>query len=406
MTLDLYPSFITTEESRRFWQNQKFTTLDTLRSRASSSIFVAIDCEGQEGHLEGVTSIGLAFLTPSPSRPWPWPWLWRGVDLDTVTQYHGIRSFSIQISDRKSKHKPEFFRYGAVESVPLAELEDHICGLFAETLALESSCPTRKQIILVGWSIHTELRAILALFPRLLSHLDNWADLAEIVAVMAGIRSKKRRSLRDTMLTLGFAHHDKYTVQDILRPHDHDAGMDATRTTAAMLALMASPLRQITIPEWTMNEKEARKRLARRPPRSEFPHAVRICVDSGAAMPIAISSPARLDIFVRERFERGEIPAAVAICPPKALETQKTHGWVCFAELKVMESFVGQLQGCVVDGKRLRLCIDGPFEVLERRQNARQHDDMKDAEAATAREVIWLDEFQGAFDFGEDCLEA
>ncbi|KAK3689062.1 hypothetical protein B0T22DRAFT_536079 [Podospora appendiculata] len=275
--------------------------------------------------------------------------------------------------------------------------------------ATASGHSASKSIILVGWSVHTEIRATLALFPRLLSHLDSWADLAEIVAVMAGIlvRSKKRRSLRDTMLTLGFPSHDKYTVQDILRQHAHDAGMDATRTAAAMLALMAYPLRQIAIPEWTMNEKEARKRLSGRPPRSEFPHAVRICVDSGGAMPITISSPAKLDAFVRQRFESGGAPAAVAICPPNAPETRKTHGWVCFVGLDVMEGFVGQLQGCVVDGKTLRLCIDGPFEVEEERLNELRlrRQDQVVADVATAlRKASFLDEFQGAFDFGEEEL--
>lgn len=63
------PSFIETEDARQFWQNKRIENLDNLRTYSDSAplTYIAIDCEGQEGYGDGVTSIGLAFYSSTHS---------------------------------------------------------------------------------------------------------------------------------------------------------------------------------------------------------------------------------------------------------------------------------------------------------------------------------------------------
>ena len=190
------------------------------------------------------------------------------------------------------------------------------------------------------------------LCPRLVSRLDQWIDLADVASYMSGIRTKQKRSLRDTLLTLGFS--NGYSVQDFRIPHD--PGMDATRTAAALASLVACRTREIVIPEWTYQEKALRKQLQKHPPRDKHPHAVRVSTQDGLPMLQSLNSPLKLENFVKAHFAS---PTAVAICPPSKPGRKKTHGWVCFNNLSTMQGFVGQLNGYQVDGVTLHLCIDG-----------------------------------------------
>ncbi|KAB5580625.1 hypothetical protein GE09DRAFT_446094 [Coniochaeta sp. 2T2.1] len=136
------------------------------------------------------------------------------------------------------------------------------------------------------------MRAIVSLFPRLLSLLDDWIDLAEITSNMSGIRTQQRRSLRDTLLSFGFG--TGYSVQTFA---PHDPGMDAIRTAAVLAGLVACPFQELVIRHWTQEAKERRQRQQKRPTRDEHPYAIRICTQDGSPLPQAISRPDKLENF-------------------------------------------------------------------------------------------------------------
>lgn len=169
---------------------------------------------------------------------------------------------------------------------------------------------------------------------------------------MSGIRTKQKRSLRDTLLTFGFA--NGYSVQEFRRPHD--PGMDATCTAAALAGLMVCLTEQIDIPEWTSKEKSLRKQMQKSPPRDKHPFAVRISTEDRSPLPPTISSPLKLETLAGIHFAT---PTAVAVCPPSKPGRSKTHGWVCFDTVSVMERFVNHLNGHKIDGIGLHLQLEG-----------------------------------------------
>jgi hypothetical protein len=352
--LPKYPSFIKTDEAREFWKDKRIKDIDTIRVQPSTFTYVALDCEGQEGYGDGVTSIGLALLpsTHPPEIFQAWPW--RDVNLDNIVLSYNIRSLSLRIPERHRGRVPEPFRYGDVDSVPRLELEHYICQYVEAAKQQE-----QKSLILVVWGIENEMRAIVSLFPGLLSILDGWIDLADIITYMSGIRTKAKRSLRDTLLTFGLE--KNYSVQTLC---PHDPGMDAVRTTAALAGLVVCPMRELVIPNWTQQEKESRSQKYKRPSKDIYPYAIRICTQDGSPLPAAISSPPKLEEFVKIQFAN---PAAVAVCPPSKRDRRKmhkTHGWICFDSVEAMECLVQQLNGCEVNGVGLSLCISGPSKSI------------------------------------------
>jgi len=378
--------------------------IDALRAHhnTSSPIYVAIDTEGQEGYRHGVTSVGLAILSPVPFNSSPFPGT--NLCLDEFVLEYDIKACSLRIDGRPRKERPEPFRYGQVQICPLEELEGCLSTFILGNVYSERKAPRESQeeaksiprVYLVAWGLPTELTAMTTLFPRLAEHIDGYVDLAEIAARMSGIRpeSKKRRSLRDTLITLGYDTNDTYSVQNIWRPHSHDPGMDAARTLAALLGLIGLPGKELAIPEWTLEEKEARRKLSRRPPRSEYPYAVRIAMGDGSSMPQSINTPQKLDEFVERHFPQGGKPSAVAVCPPSKSKTQKTHAWVCFeGGFSAMEEFVRLLNKQSVDGLVLGTRIDGPEE-LGKNSNQSSADDFgrRPPKSEPSTRSSWVDE--------------
>lgn len=347
----MYPC-IPTDEAAGFWQHEGIKDIDALRAHSTQHTYVAIDCEGQEGHGDGVTSIGLAFLPsarpPQTSDLSAWPWT--NIDLDDVVASYTIESLSLRIMGRHRGRVAEPYRYGRVEAISSAELKEYVYQR-CEAAQQQSG----KKLVLVAWSIENEMRAITRLCPSLLLLFHGWVDLADIVSHMSGIRTKRKRSLRDTLLSLGFR--NDYSVQTF-RPHD--PGMDAVRTAAALAGLVACPSRELVIPEFTFEEKERRKEVQKRPARGKFPVAVRIAARNGEPMPKAINSPGKLEDYVKNGFG---MPTAVAVCPKGKPEGRKTHGWVYFDTVGEMELFVRQLNGRVVDGVGMVLWLDGPLSL-------------------------------------------
>lgn len=165
-------------------------------------------------------------------------------------------------------------------------------------------------------------------------------------------RPGQARSLRDTLLSLGFP--DNYSVQS-LHGH-HDPGMDAVRAAAAFVGLMACPTPDIDITQRQRGIRELKKEQRKRPPREKYPTAIRISIDDGTPMPKSLNTASKLESFVNSQFAA---PTAIALCPPlRAPIQQKTHGWICFDTISAMESCVQQLNGFKIDGVSLHLHID------------------------------------------------
>lgn len=62
------PPFLNTDAAQKFWTDKRIKDVDSFRAKYSAFTYVALDCEGQEGYGDGVTSIGLALL-PSAHPP-------------------------------------------------------------------------------------------------------------------------------------------------------------------------------------------------------------------------------------------------------------------------------------------------------------------------------------------------
>ena len=109
--------------------------------------------------------------------------------------------------------------------------------------------------------------------------------------------------------------------------------------------------------EGRLREEGARRRQAHAGPtpiESKHLFAVRSSTYNDSPPPRAISSPLKLQDFVRILFAN---PTALAICPPKEPEKQKTYRWICFNKLTLMERFVQQLDSYRIEETSLILRI-------------------------------------------------
>lgn len=271
-------------------------------------------------------------------------WPWHNVNLDDVVHSYSIKSISLRIKGRHRGRgsRAEPFRYGEVDTIshPAGEAYISASSSGTTTKTARSGC--------MGYRERDESHG--EPLSRSLSLLDGWIDLADVTSYMSGIRTRAKRSLRDTLLTFGLA--KGHFVQS-LRPHD--PGMDATRTEAALAALEACPTRELDIPNWTFEEKELRRqlRLEKQPSTDRHPHAIRICTQDGSPMSQTLSSQLKL-----ENLSRHVSQFQLRWPSPRKPERKKTHGWICFDTLSAMEYCVEQLNGYEVDGVRLYLSID------------------------------------------------
>ncbi|KAK0643452.1 hypothetical protein B0T16DRAFT_459594 [Cercophora newfieldiana] len=340
--------------------------IDTVRTHSkSSTIFVALDVEGQEGLGVGVHSIGLAVLssTDPPHGTAFDAWPWKDVMLDDALQSYKIESASLKVAGRvppgSQKRPPERFRYGSVVSVPVDELEGYIrrCIQAAQEVYYLNQAAQEEQpnIVLVTWGASSEMHAMMNLFPGLLSILDAWVDLADVSTGMTGVSSPS--ALNDAPPAIGFTGR-RVTLQgpgDFSYGH-HDPGMDATRTAALLAGFLACPTERLDIPRYNKG-RWRRKQTNKRPARETHPFAIMIRSEDGSPVPASMCTASRLESFFTTR---SVVPVALAVCPPSKQPKEKTHGWVALDSLSAMQSLVSQFNGLEVDGKRLHLRIDGP----------------------------------------------
>ncbi|KAK3402408.1 hypothetical protein B0T20DRAFT_404264 [Sordaria brevicollis] len=415
---------------------EKITTLHHLRSLVPHSYCIGIDVEGIEGIAQGITSVGISVLPPfippshssldNKSWPWPFPDLHDGhLDLDTLSSHFHFSSHCFAILGRERARSYEHFHYGTVTHIPIHQVQDAVISAISQSIPHlhdhSHSSPNPKAeaptapIILTGFDMSLELRALSSLLPSLSNYITHTVDISSLCLANARFdhqrQSQSRKthlkvSLRDTMLSLSFLRN--HSIQP--RARHHSAGMDAVRTLGVMLALLArdspgpspspsssspsssGPLSGslIVVKRHTWEEHANRKLWEWLPrPESKFPWTVKVVpfpasADNGETdergegravtyLPESLSRPARLYNFIIKTF-RTE-PKAVAVCPPaRSAPQKKTHGWVSFYTEQEMERFVREWGDgkVVVDGVVLKVGGRPPPETASKNSMPRK----------------------------------
>ena len=141
------------------WRSKRITNFDILRSEVSSFSYVVIDCEGKEGHGDGVTSIGLALLPSAiPSQTSVFgTWPWHNVTLDDTVLHYSMRSVSLRVEGVIEEESPSLF--------DMARLILSLVMSWKSTFVNIFKWKQQKPLVLVAWSIGNEVRAMDSLFP-------------------------------------------------------------------------------------------------------------------------------------------------------------------------------------------------------------------------------------------------
>lgn len=333
-----------------------------LREKAGleNTKFLAIDSEGSG---QGLTSIGLALLPfkkalvglPKVSESFPWP----AVDLDDAVAHYNILSWSFRVDGRSRLKGFEPFRYGTVETVLASEVDNRI-GMIPAISKDTTEKQDEAELVLVGWNMHDDLKNILHYCPGLLEKAKYFLDLCEPTMALMARPRKSCVSLRDCLLALGLANNE-HSVQS-LKKQNHDAGMDAVRTAVALMALLECPTNAaLSFPRYSLRELNDRFRLTKRPPARRYSCIVVFQPFDDSWMPDEISRASKLCEFVHSRF--GHYPKEAAVyCRIKSSRNMmrfKTHGWVYFESVELMEQLAGQLDGCYSpSNRRLSVFLD------------------------------------------------
>lgn len=348
-----------TPAHRSMWYDSALQDLKRLRELMHASYCVSIDVEGQEDSSSGITSVGIAILPPT-SVTGSDSFCRRqdgDINLDDLVLQHRIGSHCFAIQGRSRSVGYEKFHYGPVTTVDDSETEGKITAILDAV-----NCPrTPASIILVGFDMSADMRAISSKFLAVLEYATQWVDIG-VLARRLSTRPHLRPSLRDIMLSLGFRRN--HSVQT--RYSNHSAGMDAVRTLGTLIALVArQPMSQkLVVYPHTQEEHRNRKVWEKVfSPRARFPHTTKISTADASPLPTTLSSPHRLFNLVKATFEE---PKAVSVCPPAKQKRPRTHGWICFYDEATLEDFIREWDGKEVDGKILRVGGKPPPEVQGR----------------------------------------
>src|SRR5437879_2303375 len=125
--------------------------------------------------------------------------------LASILAQYGIQSRCLRVSGRKrAEASREVFEFGQVQSVKPEEVEQAMLDIL-------DTFKAKSEVILIGFSLGFELRAISTLYPRLNEYFSSWVDLQELAGIVSGGRYP---GMRDTLIALGFED-DKQAVRSI-----------------------------------------------------------------------------------------------------------------------------------------------------------------------------------------------
>ncbi|KAK5661243.1 hypothetical protein OQA88_11137 [Cercophora sp. LCS_1] len=241
----------------------------------------------------------------------------------------------------------EPFWYGPeVEVLEAGQVEDALVQL------LESFKErTNKNLVLTGFSMTHELRAIANDYTRLAELFSSWVDVQELMPVVPGPGSRTHQpSLRTCLELFGFSP-DPEAVNSF---NGHNAGNDTVRASAVLLRLLTHPQGyQLQIPAPNPGNRERKPKpyckgsgakfkrfwYDRKPkPREVFPFIARVKilgpVGSGR-------SPKTLFTLFS-----GYHPTATGTNGQRG----KRYGYVCLPDLDTLDRFVKEVHGSQVSG--------------------------------------------------------
>ncbi|KAI1499656.1 hypothetical protein F5X99DRAFT_410843 [Biscogniauxia marginata] len=267
------------------WRDRRITDLHTLRSHCQSSICLALDVEGSDGHGGGITSVGVALV---------WDFLGRlqqtntSADLARMVREYGVEGHNIACGSRRKNHgKYERSPLAKIHQVQRGDVEERLNNILesAKSAAFANAEPEKlratgsQSFIMAVWNGYSEFQAISSTFSSVARDISHWVDLSDIVAGMSVSALDRRQfSLRDVMLSLGFGAEHTQKLSG-----GHSAGMDAVRTVGVLLELCSkSADDQLVIRRYGAEERRHRKLWESRPrPPESFPFTTKVTTAEG-----------------------------------------------------------------------------------------------------------------------------
>ena len=334
MRYQAYPGF-KTKHWRSLWE-ANIPDLDSLKHLADTSAFVAIDAEpwGRGGPKSSdVAEVGLALIPPFTTSPTIFKKSEGSPTLASLTDQYHIHRHCIRVAARERREtKREEYSFGQVQFVSAEEVEETLSVAIASFKAQSNA-----NLVLVGFGMGLELKAISTTYTQLTGHFSSWVDLQELVSEVSGTQSP---GMRDTLVALGFDT-DPLAVRSA--SCFHNAGNDAVRMAAILLSLIALPS-STRIEITRAPHRKFRTRVANRniqekklwyqtkpKPRELYPFMARVTTTTrGLSM---FTVPELFDTFSQYS------PTAVGI------NSGRKYGWVCLPKLQSLICFVQQING-------------------------------------------------------------
>ena len=198
MRYQAYPGF-KTKHWRSLWE-ANIPDLDSLKHLADTSAFVAIDAEpwGRGGPKSSdVAEVGLALIPPFTTSPTIFKKSEGSPTLASLTDQYHIHRHCIRVAARERREtKREEYSFGQVQFVSAEEVEETLSVAIASFKAQSNA-----NLVLVGFGMGLELKAISTTYTQLTGHFSSWVDLQELVSEVSGTQSP---GMRDTLVALGF----------------------------------------------------------------------------------------------------------------------------------------------------------------------------------------------------------
>jgi hypothetical protein len=292
---------------------------ETLKKHFADTTLVALDIEGHVNNINEIgVSISLAQQLKAPG------------DGSLTTFYHqnALCAHTIMIEEMRSKKRHEATKFGDSMTVPRRE----VCGTLSQILSGVEQ--PEHQLILVGYDMYTEFDWISQNCPLILSRFHHWVDVQELAEQSCGLRPSLLKVLKAMNIR------DRGAKSST--PHGHRAANDAVRTMAVLSTLVSRG-------HFEYHPLQETRLLSCAPQNWKgYPFKARISTNVNDMLPSCIKTPKALSAY----FESYN-PIAVLINSKAALSKGVRVWWICFSSKDSLEKVVADLNGIVLDGKKL-----------------------------------------------------
>ncbi|KAF2100724.1 hypothetical protein NA57DRAFT_54799 [Rhizodiscina lignyota] len=316
---------------RTLWEN-KITDLDSLRGLWPKSTFVAIDFEGSD---DTIHEIGLAVLPGGKlddvRSPLNETW-------HSLIQRHQIQTHCIRVQDHgvSKKSRKENFFFGSVHNV-----ETTLTAILTEV-----KTTTKKDIVLLGYHIVSELRTLSKDLQSMLPFFVAWVDVQDLVGGMTGLNQP---ALKD--ITAAYRLDAAVASQYHKSQGHHSAGNDAVRILVVLTALLHYAQTGETIVVARSPRRPQAKIFTSRPsPQQHFPFVAKVETLNNTSLPPDMDSGYRFYHF----FKDYDV-TAVSVRGHRGIEgVEEGHGirrpkgryaWICLPTEEKLHRFVHEWDG-------------------------------------------------------------